>query len=101
MFYLKHKIFFPLRTGTIIFFNPLLFILTIILLIFHPITGEGLQEVVVTELPERIIPDSLYATGNQVLTIQAVRYRSQAVKEEIKQPGAQVEGEEQAMDPTP
>lgn len=36
----------------------------------------GPQEVVVSELPEQIVPDSLYATGNDKVSIRSVRFRS-------------------------
>jgi hypothetical protein len=42
---------------------------------------EGAQELTVTGLPEQLAPDSLYATGDDNLTIRAVRYRTDAVKE--------------------
>ena len=41
----------------------------------------GAQELVVTGLPERIVPDSLYATADQGVVIRAVRYRAAAVSE--------------------
>lgn len=42
----------------------------------------GDQEVVVTQLPERIQPTSLYATAGGNLTIRSVRYRARAVTED-------------------
>jgi hypothetical protein len=36
----------------------------------------GPQEVVVSELPEQIVPDSLYATGDDNISIRSVRFRS-------------------------
>jgi len=45
---------------------------------------QGPQEFTVRELPEMIVPDSLYATGNDNLTIRAVRYRASAVAEDVR-----------------
>ena len=42
----------------------------------------GPQEVVVSDLPELIASESLYATGTPTLSIRAVRYRTTAVKSE-------------------
>ena len=42
----------------------------------------GPQEVVVSELPEMVASESLYATGSATLAIRAVRYRVTAVKSE-------------------
>lgn len=42
----------------------------------------GSQEVTVTDLPERVVPGSLYATGGDTLSVRAVRFRSTAVSEE-------------------
>ncbi len=42
----------------------------------------GAQEVVVGNLPANVIPESLYATGDDNLTIRAVRYRPTAVEDE-------------------
>ena len=42
----------------------------------------GPQEVVVGDLPERVVSASLYATGTDSVAIRAVRYRMTAVEEE-------------------
>jgi hypothetical protein len=42
----------------------------------------GPQEVVVGDLPERVVSASLYATGTEGVAIRAVRYRMTAVEEE-------------------
>jgi uncharacterized protein (TIGR02231 family) len=42
----------------------------------------GSLELVVTELPARIVPESLFASGEDGVQIRAVRYRSRAVEEE-------------------
>jgi uncharacterized protein (TIGR02231 family) len=44
-------------------------------------TGTGATEIVVTDLPECIIPESLYANGAEGVRIRAVRYRAQPVAE--------------------
>ncbi len=44
----------------------------------------GPQEFTVQQLPEMIVPDSLYATGGDGLTIRAVRYRASAVAEDVR-----------------
>jgi hypothetical protein len=41
----------------------------------------GAQEVTVRDLPQQIVPDSLYATGDDNLTVRGVRYRTSAVNE--------------------
>ncbi|NUQ00595.1 MAG: mucoidy inhibitor MuiA family protein, partial [Armatimonadetes bacterium] len=45
----------------------------------------GPQELVVGELPERLLPESLYATGDGGLVVRAVRYRAEAVAEEPRE----------------
>ena len=40
----------------------------------------GPQEVVVSNLPNAVVPDSLYAASEGGVTIRAVRYRAAAVK---------------------
>lgn len=45
----------------------------------------GSQEIAVSGLPERVVPDSLYAEGDGGLTIRAVRYRATAVNEEPRE----------------
>jgi len=42
----------------------------------------GAQDLVIAGLPERIVPSSLYASGEEGLSIRAVRYRDTAVTEE-------------------
>lgn len=42
----------------------------------------GGQDVVVTGLPQQVIPNSMYATGDGNVVIRAVRYRAEAVSEE-------------------
>ncbi len=43
---------------------------------------KGAQDLVVADLPERVLPDSLYATGDDRLRVRAVRYRAEAVRDE-------------------
>ncbi len=43
---------------------------------------KGPQDVTVTELPDQIIPQSLYATGSAQLSIRAVRFRATATETE-------------------
>ena len=51
-----------------------------------PIEGPaGGLEVVVTDLPEQIVPDSLFAEGDQNVEIRAVRFRTRAVGEEPRE----------------
>ncbi|MCC7494904.1 MAG: mucoidy inhibitor MuiA family protein [Fimbriimonadaceae bacterium] len=45
----------------------------------------GAQELVVSGLPEQVQPSSLYATGDENLSIRAVRYRQDAVREEPRE----------------
>lgn len=51
-----------------------------------PIEGAaGRLEVVVSELPEQIVPNSLFAEGGDGIEIRAVRYRTRAVGEEPRE----------------
>ncbi len=45
---------------------------------------EGEHELVITELPEHIIPESLYAEGVGALHVRSTRYRERAVEEDIR-----------------
>jgi len=61
-----------------------------------PIEGPaGSQEVVVGNLPEQIVPDSLFAEGNDGIEIRAVRFRTRAVGE---QPREEVRKLDEAME---
>lgn len=60
-----------------------------------PVEGAaGSLELVVGELPEQIVPDSLFAEGGQEVEIRAVRYRTRAVGE---QPREEVRALDQQM----
>jgi hypothetical protein len=56
---------------------------------------EGATELVVKELPERIVAESLFAQTTDDVTVSSVRYREKAVREdtreEVKQLEAQIE----------
>jgi hypothetical protein len=56
---------------------------------------QGGSEIVVKNLPNRIVPESLFARAGQGATISSVRYRERAVKEdtreEVKQLDAEIE----------
>lgn len=45
----------------------------------------GATELVVTDLPAQIVPESLYATADAPVQVRAVRYRTQAVSEEPRE----------------
>ena len=47
--------------------------------------GQGAMEIVVGDLPEQVVPDSLFAEGSQGIEVRAVRFRSQAVGEEPRE----------------
>jgi uncharacterized protein (TIGR02231 family) len=47
--------------------------------------GVGTMEIVVAELPERIVADSLHADGGEGVQIRAVRYRERALSEEPRE----------------
>ncbi|MBN1421710.1 MAG: mucoidy inhibitor MuiA family protein [Planctomycetes bacterium] len=51
----------------------------------------GAQDVVITALPAAIVPSSLYASGDEGLSIRAVRYRQTAVEEEPRAEVREVE----------
>jgi uncharacterized protein (TIGR02231 family) len=48
-------------------------------------TAKGAMEVVVADLPEQVVGDSLYAEGGEGVEVRAVRYRSRAVGEEPRE----------------
>ena len=51
-----------------------------------PLAGEkGTVELVVSELPEQVAPDSLFAEGGEQVEVRAVRFRSRAVGEEPRE----------------
>lgn len=56
--------------------------------------GEGLVEVIVTDLPERLLPGSLYAEPGEGVEVRSVRARvrptDEAPREEIKELEAQI-----------
>ena len=58
--------------------------------------GGGTTELVVTELPERIVAGSLYATAEGDTTVRAVSFRSRAVEQEprpeVRELQDQIEG---------
>lgn len=47
--------------------------------------GTGLQEVVVTGMPERILPESLFADGGEGLEVRAVYLRQRVVGERVSE----------------
>lgn len=59
-----------------------------------PGDAGGVREVVVTDLPERLLPGSLYAEGGGDIQVRSVRYRerplSQDVREEVRAIDAQI-----------
>jgi hypothetical protein len=59
-----------------------------------PIEGEaGVREIVVAELPEQIVPDSLFAEGGDAVEIRAVRFQTRAVGEEPREEVRQLDGQ--------
>ncbi len=46
---------------------------------------QGTSELIITDLPARIVPESLYAQTSGNLKILSVRYRERAVKEDTRQ----------------
>ena len=47
--------------------------------------GKGGAEVVVGDLPEQVMPETLFAEGNEGVDIRAVRFRTRAVGEEPRE----------------
>ena len=47
--------------------------------------GKGTTELIVTGLPEKIVPESLYSQAPQNVTILSVRYREKTVKEDTRE----------------
>ncbi len=51
-----------------------------------PVEGaKGALEIVVSNLPEQVIPTTLYAEGSEGVEVRAVRFRSQAVGQEPRE----------------
>jgi len=61
----------------------------------------GALQVVVEALPERVVPDSLYADGDEGVRIRAVRYRTRVVteapREEVRELDRQIEAIEKSL----
>jgi len=47
--------------------------------------GQGAVEIVIGDLPEQVVPDSLFAEGSPGIEVRAVRFRSRAVGEEPRE----------------
>jgi len=62
----------------------------------------GLSEVVVPDLPQHVVPESLFAVAGQGVEVRAVRYRTRAVREEpreaVRQLDAEIEGVQQEIE---
>lgn len=56
----------------------------------------GLREIVVTGLPERLLPGSLFAEPAEGVEIRSVRYRVRAVEEDVREEVRQLDAEIQA-----
>src|SRR5262245_45481044 len=70
-----------------------------------PIDGDpGSLEIVVGNLPEQVVPDSLFAEGSDAVEIRAVRFRTRAVgeepREEVRKLDAQILDTQQKIDLT-
>lgn len=49
------------------------------------VDGEaGLREVVVTDLPEHVVPSSLFAESGEGLSVRSVRYRERPVEQDVR-----------------
>jgi hypothetical protein len=63
-----------------------------------PVEGAaGAMEVVVGNLPEQIVPDSLFAEGGAEIEVRAVRFRARAVGEEPREEMRKLEQEQEAL----
>ncbi len=47
--------------------------------------AAGEHEIVITQLPERIIPESLYAEGAEGILVRSTRYRERAVEKDVRE----------------
>ncbi len=54
---------------------------------------KGSSELIVQKLPNKIVPESLYAQASDNVTILSVRYRQQAVEEDIREEVKQLEAQ--------
>jgi uncharacterized protein (TIGR02231 family) len=60
-------------------------------------TPAGPAEIVVSPLPEQVVPDSLFAEGAAGLEVRAVRFRARAVGEEPREELRKLEQEQEAL----
>lgn len=56
----------------------------------NPAYGAGGFEIVVTNLPDQIVPESIYAVTPDGVTVSSVRYRVQTIKEDTRQEVAKI-----------
>jgi hypothetical protein len=47
--------------------------------------GAGLSELVVTDLPERVLPGSIFAEGSAGVEVRSIRYRERAVAQDVRE----------------
>ncbi len=62
-----------------------------------PGDGAGLQEVVVTDLPALILPESLYAEPGEGLEVRSVRYRTRPVEQDVRAEVRELDEQLQAL----
>jgi Domain of unknown function (DUF4139)/N-terminal domain of unknown function (DUF4140) len=59
--------------------------------------AQGLQELVVTNLPESVLPGSLFAEPSDGLEIRSVRYRARPIEEDVRQEVRELDEQIQAV----
>lgn len=55
--------------------------------------SAGLAEVVVTDLPARVLPGSLYADGGTGVSVRSVQFRTRPVSEDVRDDVRKIDGE--------
>jgi len=60
-------------------------------------SAKGLSELVVVDLPARIVPESLYSQAGDGITVLSVRYREKAVREDTRQEVKKLDNEIEQM----
>jgi len=60
--------------------------------------GAGPMEIVVTDLPDRVVPESLHADGGEGVQIRAVRYRERPLSEEPRKDVREIDGQIESLE---
>lgn len=59
--------------------------------------SAGLAEIIVTDLPARVLPGSLYADGGTGVSVRSVQFRTRPVAEDVREDVRKIDGEIAAL----